>query len=436
MDFIRRQAFTIICSVAALGGVAAGVTGLQAMPKVMQKMNEAERVFNDLSSLDSGAANQRVITAEQRRIDSIVQDRASVIARCKTLYPYEPLVEGVFPVGDDNHRRKFKTTYQTAMQVLYDSMRPGEIANSQDVENMRDKIEAEKYKAKERNVDAGSVAPTPSIAGPPRTPADFLTVAGAKDNAAARAEMAKAQQFYLYANPFVVNKETQQVRSKSRGTSSLDFYVPMMNAGTVDAPYPEECWVAQVGYWIQKDVVEAIIDVNAQASAALKKAGAARWVGTMAIKELVSVRVGERYVPPFGEGNMVNGASAGGRAEALPPNTAENVFTRNGRSRTYEVVQFSVKMIMDQRDLPVFVDRLTSGRFHTLLRVAYTQEPLNKNMIGKIYGADPVVSVVMDFESVMLGDIFRKWMPAEVCEQYEIACPAPEEAAADKEEGT
>jgi len=159
-------------------------------------------------------------------------------------------------------------------------------------------------------------------------------------------------------------------------------------------------------------------------------------VGTLAIKELVSVRVSDIYIPPFGEGTIVEGAAPGGRQAAMPPMSAENVFTHDGRSETYEVVQFSVKMVMDQRDIPHFIERLTSNRFHTLLRIAYKQVLPNKNMVGKIYGSDPVVSVVMDFESVMLGEIFRKWMPPEICEQYEIACPEPEEDAGEEEGDT
>ncbi len=426
MEFIRRHAFTIICSVVALAGLAIGVTGLQAMPKVADKMHEAKRVFDELGSLENGAANRQVIGAEKRRIDSIVQDRNRVIQRCLTLYPYKPLIDGVFPNGDDNRRRQFKSTYQTAMQALHDSMRSGATAMSQDVENMRDKIEAEKDRAKEQNLDPGAVPLSPVETGPAETPAGFLTVAGAKENPAARAEMATAQQFYMYATPFEIRKNTK-VRALSKATPSLDFHPAMMDTGTVDAPYPDECWEAQVGYWIQKDVVEAINDVNIQAAAKLKKAGVARWVGTLPIKELISVRVSADYVPPFGEGELVNGAQPGGRQEALPPISAENVFTHNGRSGTFEVVQFTVKMVMDQRDISVFVNRLTAGRFHTLLRVAYKQVLPNKRMVGKIYGADPVVNVVMDFESVMLGEIFRKWMPPEVCDRYEIACPEPEE---------
>jgi hypothetical protein len=44
-------------------------------------------------------------------------------------------------------------------------------------------------------------------------------------------------------------------------------------------------------------------------------------------------------------------------------------------------------------------------------------------MVEKIYGSEPVVNVVLDFEVVMLGEVFRELMPDSVCEDYEIACP-------------
>jgi len=45
-------------------------------------------------------------------------------------------------------------------------------------------------------------------------------------------------------------------------------------------------------------------------------------------------------------------------------------------------------------------------------------------MMGKVYGGEPTVLVVMDFETVMLGSVFRPWMPTEVCDQYDwIKCP-------------
>ena len=91
-------------------------------------------------------------------------------------------------------------------------------------------------------------------------------------------------------------------------------------------------------------------------------------------------------------------------------------------------MQFSVKLIMDQRDIPRLIDRLSKNSFHTPLRVAYRAVAPNRKMVGKIYGAEPTVNVVIDFETIMLGEVFRRLMPDEVCEYYEIRCPEREEA--------
>ena len=40
MDFLKRNMFFILCGVGAVVGIALGVTGLQAMPKVVAKMKE------------------------------------------------------------------------------------------------------------------------------------------------------------------------------------------------------------------------------------------------------------------------------------------------------------------------------------------------------------------------------------------------------------
>jgi hypothetical protein len=90
---------------------------------------------------------------------------------------------------------------------------------------------------------------------------------------------------------------------------------------------------------------------------------------------------------------------------------------------------------MDQRDIPRLVNRICKNRFHTLLRIAYEAVPPNRRMRGKIYGAEPTVNVVMDFETIMLGKVFRGLIPPEVCEFYEIDCPETEAPEEEEEEG-
>ncbi|MDO8632215.1 MAG: hypothetical protein Q7R41_17160, partial [Phycisphaerales bacterium] len=156
---------------------------------------------------------------------------------------------------------------------------------------------------------------------------------------------------------------------------------------------------------------------------AAKAAGQDRWVGIMPVKDLISIRLGlDLYVPPQGE--LYALPEPGGYLGAVPAGTAETVYTHTASGPYFEVVQIAVKLVMDQRDIPKLVKRISNNSFYTLVRAAYKEVPPNLSLTGKVYGSEPTVNVVLEFEFVMLGEIFRKWMPKEVCDKNAIHCPA------------
>lgn len=425
MELIRRHLFYIICAVAALGGIALAVTGLTAMPNVVTQMDEAKKLYQDLESLQRSPVNQEAIAVEERRIEFTREDFDKVIEKTRSLYHYVPLVPNVFPDGRADDLREFRRKYGVAMDQLFNSLNSGQPATSADINAMQDKIDDEEARRRERGLDPGAVAPQEEEEGPARDKAGVRTKMGARTEAATRAHVAMAQSIYCYA---LKHRPT----SSSDYVPSLDFDVDMVDLGTVHTPEAEYAWRAQIRYWILKDLVDAIVAVNEEAA---KAATGDPWVGIMPVKDIISIRVSDDYVLP--EAGEYDGAPAEGYAEALPPNSADKVFTGTTSNRTYEVVQFTAKLVMDQRDIPRLVEKLTSNSFHTLLRVAYRAVPVNRDMVGKIYGPEPAVIVVMDFETVMLGEVFRPLMPRVVCErleeeEYGIVCPEPEE---DEEEG-
>jgi hypothetical protein len=284
---------------------------------------------------------------------------------------------------------------------------------------MKDKIDNEKAAQK---FGGDSAAPAGTPAAGSHTPAEVLTKIGVKNDQTARAAIAAAQKIYCYAVNFFDDKPPERV-------ASLEFLPTMKDSGTVEAPATEDVWRAQLSYWIQKDVVEAIVAVNDEAGEAAKQTKEDQWVGMMPVKEIISIRVSD-YVPPTGD--LLAVTPLVGYGAAIPQGTAESVFTGTASGGSYEVIQFTVKLIMDQRDIPLLVERLCNNSFLTLLRVSYKSVPVNKAMTGKVYGAEPTVMAVMDFESVLLGEVFRPLMPTEVCDKYEwIKCP---EHKADDEE--
>ncbi len=414
MDFLRRHGFLLGCAAAAAAGVALIVTGLQAMPRVVQSMEQAKGLYSGLDSLQNNPVNLRSIQAEEERVARIVEDRDRVVARGVELHArHKPLVDKVFPESTDETRRQFRRQYGVAMQELVKLLRGGQPATPGEVETMRERITNELRRAEETG-QAGT--------GPARTAAGVLTRAGARLDPKARADLAAAQRLYCYLQPFEVAETTSARPGVARPVSSLDFDPAMRETGTIDAPYPDECWRAQLNYWIQKDVVEAIAALNNEAAEAALERDEDRWVGMMPVKEVVSVRISRNYVPPRGD-SLYAGAKPGEFTEALPPGTADSTFTGTGQSEHYEVLQFTLRLIMDQREISRLVEKLSTDSFHTLVRVAYKPVPVNRDMSGKIYGDGPTVNVVLDFETVMLGEYFRRWMPTEVCERDQIPCP-------------
>jgi hypothetical protein len=411
--------------VASLIGIALAVTGLGAMPKVVEEMKQAEKLYRDLDLLQRSPVSRASIEAETERIEQVVADNERVISRAAVLYGYQPLVEDVFPEGDTDARFRFLRRYNTAMLGLMDSLRWGSLPTESEIGHMSERIDEEHFRSLERGLDRGAVGSEQRPTGDRFTSAGVLTKVGARTDAEARASMASAQQIYCYAVTFS--------GAKSHEIPSLYFHPYMEDTGTLEPPTMEDCWWAQIGYWIQKDVVDAIVAVNDAAAAAAKERGEDRWIGIMPVKDVISIRLSDEYVVADEEDYV--GATAGGYGEALPSATANTVFTKSVTSPAYEVIQFTVKLVMDQRDIPRLVDRICRNRFHTLLRIGYEAVPANRQMRGKIYGSDPTVNVVLDFETIMLGDVFRRLMPTVICDNYEeIDCPEPE-TAEDEEEG-
>lgn len=431
MDFLRRNLFLIVAGAAGLGGIALAATGLSAMPSVVVELEKGKQLYDDLGGLQNRPVNPRSIEIEQGRIAATREDREKVFSRAAALYfkpldpdaapNYKPFVPGAFPNGNDSTLREFRKQYGLAMDRLYESLVAGQPATNVEIDAMQDKIIDEQYRAREKGLDSDTTPSVPMNAGPNRTCAGVLTKAGARQDAAARAHIAAARKIHCYVTRHRDAKPPNKI-------ASLDFHLGLVDTGTVDAPFPEDVWSAQVGYWIQKDVIDAIVVVNNEAAKEAKERGDERWVGMMPVKDIISIRMSDRYV--VSDDDEFAGAPASGFEAALPPGTANTVYTAHVSDEIYEVMQFSVKLVMDQRDILRLVEKLTTNSFHTLLRISYSAVPSNLNMQGKIYGSEPTVLVVMDFETVMLGEVFRPLMPSIVCEAlqdegYGMSCPEP-----------
>ncbi|MCP4248722.1 MAG: hypothetical protein GY778_16885 [bacterium] len=398
MDMLKRHLFFIICGVAAAGGIALGVLGMTSMSKVTDEMQGAAQLASDLSRLGGGAAgaiNKATIDAQNERIEQVRTHHENVLAWVRDHNRHEPLLEGIFPDPTRDERVDFRTAYKPKLRQLLESLGAGTVASGQDIDDAQVEITEEAKFDSTFGLDnseaGGPATPTVGEEQPEFLPSGLMTDVGAKASAAARANIARAHQMRCYGS-----------------INSLEE-LPMPGI----TPDPQDMWEAQLSLWVQEGVVAALARINDRAARKLVDAGETAWVGVLPLKELVSIRTSP-YVFPDSPPKPVD--SPAGSSPAYPPESGESVFTQSVSNDLFEVVQFSVKMVVDARAVPEIVDELCKGNLHTPLRIAYedmSKDPENWAMTHRIYGSDPTVRVVIDFETIFLGDVYRPMMPTE-----------------------
>ncbi len=428
MEFLKRQLFFLLCGVAGVGGIALGVTGMSKLGGVKSQMEQATKLHSDLSALRGGAVNEKFIDVEQARIAQQMKGFEELLVKVKELQPYKPLKESFFPAppkdADEREARiDFRARYQETHPTLRSRLNAGTPATTAEVQTAAEQIALEKRQA--RDLTKGETEEE----APPYTPAGVLTQTGAKEDANARANIEKAQMLYCYAAP------------NESPVPAFEFNSKLSERSRLKADFTRgDCWDAQLELWIQQDIVEAIAQVNAAAAEELKSKGQTPWVGVLPVKDIISLRVGQDFVgmadEKKGDGGGPRPALPQGLGEGRVVNSTEVSF--RGRvseaGSTFDVMQFTLKVVVDQRDLPKLIREISANRFHTLLRCAYVAVPPDPSMQGKIYGADPVVRAVLDFETHLLADEYRRLMPDEVLGRYGYDRPGGD-ASEEKGEG-
>ncbi|UCG17284.1 MAG: hypothetical protein JSV19_04475 [Phycisphaerales bacterium] len=403
MDVLRRHLFLIICGLVGVAGIAAGAVAITVMSKVQTGMEKAVRLHGRLSSHTRSPVNKEMIDAEQKRIEAITGHHENVIALADGVARHEQLVDGFFPAPDYDARFEFPKAYSAALDELYLRLKAGTIPTESEVRDAEERIEDERRAAE--SVDFGVDEDEARRDGEDESPGEgdmergnrsgLITAEQAKQDPYVRASIAKAKRIYCYAT-----------LPLDPDVSSFDVIEAVYDPGG-RPPRIEDCWDAQLSLWIQQDVVEALASVNERAAEQLEEQD--RWVGNLPVKDLVSLRVTPRYV----------GTQEGPLPEA---------FTGNTSGEDYEVIYFTLNVVVDARDLPSVIEAICNNRFTTLYRVNYKAEPANLEMAGRIYGGEPVVDVMLDFETILFSKLYLPIMPDIILGEIGKQRPEPEEA--------
>jgi len=411
IGFLKRNLFHIICGLVAAAAIALGVLGVLSMGKVKEQLTSIAQLHGQLLGPAKNPVNDSKIEAERTRVKTIETQFAGLMERAKTLNVYQPLEppegERFFPEPTDNGRRQFRDKYQKQFGLLLEKLHAGAPPTDADIQNAKEAIDDERRLAEAMaGEDARKETVPPPPGGPPdgeTHPSGLITEKQARESAATRASIQKARSIYCYATMESLDENTE------------------IYAGL--SPNPNDMWRAQVSLWIQQDVVDSLARVNDQAAKRLtaEDPDAAPWVGVLPVKDLISIRVSD-YIP--------NEATAkerrlSGDSPSFPPGKSDIAFTKHQSNEMYEVVQFALKMVVDARAVPTIIDEICKDRFHALLNLEYTYDRSlleNLSMEDKIYGAQPTIVVLMEFETIFFGELYRCSMPPAVLAKLGQTC--------------
>lgn len=398
VDFLKRQMFLIICGVVALAGIGLGIMGMSKMSEVADGVQEAAELAAKLPALrrgTDGPINGKAIDAQHARIKDVQAFHKQVLDWAHQRNLFKPLLDDSFPDPDRDRKIAFREAYKVRFTELRKQLRAGQVASPDEINDAQVLIQEEAKADRAFGIDqseagAAEAASDDDAQKPLQYPSGLLTDHGAMTDPAARANLIKARSMYCYATAATFE------------TFNLDVGI---------APDVNDMWDAQVSLWLQESVIQALTRVNDQAAKTLRDAGHSPWVGLLPIKEVVSIRTSPYII----DGAESTGfSSPTGDGPATPPSSAAETFSHTVSNDLYEVVQFTVKLVVDVRQMPHIIEALCQDNFHTLLRLVYEDvngEETTLLMNGKIYGSQPTVRVVLDFETVFFGELYRDIMP-------------------------
>ncbi len=410
IGFLKRNLFNIICGVVAVAAIGLGVLGITSMGKVEEELLSIASIHGQFSGPTSRPVNDRIIESERQRVETITQQYGELIARAKALNTYEPLKPGegerFFPEPSSNGRRQFREVYDAQFTEFIQLLKTGMPPTESDVRTAQEAIDEERRTAQSfGDEDAGDRSRKPPQDEENTHPSGLISEKQASESASTRAAIQRALNIYCYTNPETFDR----------------------NASVFEGLSPREAdmWKAQVSLWVQQDVVRSLARLNAAVAKEVIDAGGEPWVGNLPIKDILSIRVSD-YLPVKETSEPRN---LSGDGPSNPPGDGNAVFTLNMSNDMYEVVQFSLKMVIDARRLPQIIDEICKDRFHTLLNVAYEYDRSafeNLKMEGKVYGSDPAIKVVLDFETIFFGDLYRCQMPEAILNAIGKTCERAE----------
>jgi hypothetical protein len=444
VQFIKTHLISLICGVVGLGLLGAAIMGMMS-DSVQQALEKRKSEASTIDSLIRDPKTEARINAEKQKAEQFKKEFDRTLDVAKRVNAREPLIADVFPrPKTDPTALEFAQAYRLAMARLVGELEGGWLPSESEIQDERVNIE-ERQKA-EREEATGETGQLPGVddakaeqatggsdgrgggQGGGQGGADVPEREGREDRRPGRdpgrgggqrdeeelrndpkyrAEINKARSIRMYIDPDAFH------------------WVDLSNLAIV--PTVESLWMAQMSYWIQQDIVNAIKQVN---DSAAEQAGAELFVEQSPIKRLERIYVRgyrlENSMFSFPRG-VVEGARTGGRGEdrggrtSESGNLAETTMTEQVSGSEFDVVTVSLVVWMDQRRIVQFIDAMKRQNFYECYLLSYVADREAAAASGFRFGTDPTVRVEFEFEGYFSRALYKQYIPAGIASELGIA---------------
>jgi hypothetical protein len=429
MTLLRNNLVSVVSGVLLLLLVGFGVWNMSSK-KVQAKMQQITGAAGQLASLAGSPKNEAVIEAAQKRADALKQQIEQGEAAVRQINGHQPLMEGVFPTPTSETRRfEFKAEYTKAIDQLVNVVAGGDLPGAPEIQEAEEEIAEirELEREKEEGGDARPGIDEPREGGgaaqPPVTPGRGLGIGGT--SVAGRSSTDTADPKYNPRLRAQVNR-ARNIRMYVSAVNRRSFHVsPIIRQTT--PPEVGAMWFAQVGLWLQQDIMSALAKVNDKAAAALPSDEEAN-VLNMPVKRLERIEIlgyvlagNKSLVFPRDAGDATAGGSGLGGPSALGATSTSGSlksFTGRVSDNDFDVVRFEIWLIADQRDLPQIIDEITRTNFYQPIDCDFTQVDSRDQADGYYYGTEPSCRVRLVFEGYFARANYDPIMPEEVRKQF------------------
>ncbi len=438
LEFVKTYLITIICGLVTIAAIVVGVIGM-SRDDVTRAMKEtiSKTGASSIQQLIRDPKNPEIIKAEKQRAEMFAKEFEQTKAVAAEINRRQLLMDNVFPKPDkDATAFRFKEEYDRAMKTIHKVLHADTLPTDADIaeeqENVEEMIAQEIERRMESQEDeeqprvtrrptgfgrsplgggrfargiggrmvgapgafGGRGMGSPMMPGQPKLDMSLIDRNDPKYDPVLRARVRKARSIYCYYAP---------------GSFHVSSIVE-----DPGAPPPEQMWYAQVGLWIQDDVVRAIAALND--AAAGRVSGREPCVEDVPVKRVVLLRIrgyevggetGELYFPAVG-------------SETPPPPGPS--LTGRKCNEEYDVVRFVLVVVIDQREVLKLIDQMSKVNFYQCIKFGYEAVDVEEATAeGYLYGTAPVVQATYEFEGYFRRELFKDWMPKAVRQKLGIA---------------